>query len=215
MSDLQLVTLQMRSPLSSFGLDAEAVAIDASKGVWANEIPHLGYISLRGNTNDPAFASAASSALGVALPVQPCTLTTGPGVKVLWLSPDEWMIVSARERLKGLIADLTAGLGSLHSQVVDNSGGYTQVLLTGAKAREALQHVSVYDVTKLTPGRVVGTTLGKASAYVHASNDGFYLLIRRSFADYIWRYLRRAAAPYGFGVARFEGAGSSAPWGLV
>ncbi len=35
-------------------------------------------------------------------------------------------------------------------------------------------------------------------------------MLRRSFADYIWRYLVRAAQPYGFGVAvlRADGIGA-------
>jgi sarcosine oxidase subunit gamma len=54
----------------------------------------------------------------------------------------------------------------------------------------------------LNTGKIVGTTFGKLSVYLYAEEDGYRLLFRRSFADYIWRYLSRAAAPYGFGVMR-------------
>jgi len=194
----------MRSPLHSFGLEAQAKTIDSSSGVWANEVPYLGYISLRGNAADPAFVTAASTAIGVPLPLRPCTLAASNGVKVLWLAPDEWMIVCARQQLAGLVGRLGQALKDIHSQVADNSGGYTQVIVQGRNALDVLQHASVYDFAPLDAGRVVGTTFGKSSVYVHRQGDGYCLMLRRSFADYIWRYLVRAAKPYGMGIARFD-----------
>ena len=191
----------MQSPLHAFGLSVKAMAVDQSQGVWVSEIPHIGYISLRGSSGDAAFVAAATLAIGVALPIKPCTFTASGSLKVLWLSPDEWMIVSPRSQLSKLLGDLKQSLGGLRHQAVDNSGGYTQVLLQGQMASDVLGHVSVYDVAGLKPGSVVGTTLGKSSVYLHRQGDSYCLLLRRSFADYIWRYLVRAAAPYGLGIA--------------
>lgn len=197
----------MQSPLHAFDLAAQAQPADDVRGVWANEIPLLGYISLRGNSTDTAFVEKVTAATGVRLPVDPCTFALANGVKVLWISPDEWMIVCARSRLGELISALKAGLQGIRSQVADNSGGYTQVLLQGQNAQDVLQHTSVYNFAALQPGRVVGTTFGKSSVYVHRTGDAFCLLLRRSFADYIWRYLVRAAAPYGLGIAAIEATG--------
>jgi sarcosine oxidase, subunit gamma len=194
----------MRSPLHPFGLNEKAKPMDASCGVWANEVPLLGYISLHGNPSEAAFVGAASTALGQMLPTEPCTFSESAGVKVMWLSPDEWMIVCPRDRLPGLLNDLDKALTGVRSQVNDNSGGYTQALVQGAKAAEALSHCTVYDLHSLEAGRVVGTTFGKSAIYLHRHGQGYCLLFRRSFADYIWRYLVRAAEPYGFGVARLE-----------
>jgi sarcosine oxidase subunit gamma len=197
----------MQSPLHPFALAGVAKPVDSSNGVWANELPLLGYISLRGRAHDAAFVEAASGVLGVGLPREPCTLAMSATAKVLWLSPDEWMIVCSHERLAGLLRDLNQALATIRSQVVDNSGGYTQILVRGSNARDLVSHASVYDIGALEPGRVVGTTFGKSSLYVHHQGDGYCLMLRRSFADYIWRYLVRAAAPYGFGVARLEAVG--------
>ncbi|MBS0237248.1 MAG: sarcosine oxidase subunit gamma [Proteobacteria bacterium] len=191
----------MRSPLHSFGLASQAKPIDGSSGVWANEIPHIGYISLRGDGRDQAFVSAASKALGIPLPIEPCTLATSESVKVLWLSPDEWMIVSAPGQANALCSRLELALAGVRNQVVDNSGGYTQIFLGGTHALDVLRHVSVYDFESLQPGRVAGTTLGKSSVYAFRQGNGYRLIVRRSFADYIWRYLVRAANPYGLGIA--------------
>lgn len=197
----------LQSPLHALGLAAQALPVDASKGVWANEVPLLGYISLRGSVHDAAFVDAVSGVLGIRLPIEPCTLAVSSAAKVLWLSPDEWMIVTTRGRLAGLLRDLGQALSGVRSQVADNSGGYTQVVLQGANARDVLGHTSVYDIAALVPGRVVGTTFGRSSIYMHRMDEGYCLMLRRSFADYIWRYLVRAAQPYGFGVAELRADG--------
>jgi sarcosine oxidase, subunit gamma len=201
MSSADLASV-MRSPLHPFGLAAKAQPIDQSCGVWANEIPLLAYISLRGSPTDAGFVAAATKALGVALPCEPCSLVQSGGVTVLWCSPDEWMIIAQRARKAALTSGLTATLSGIRSQVADNSGGYTQVVLQGRNARDVLSHCTVYDLAHLTDGRVVGTTFGKSSVFLRRSGDSYILLLRRSFADYIWRYLERAAQPYGFGIAK-------------
>ncbi len=199
----------MQSPLHDLGLAARARAIDDSAGTWACERPLAAFISLRGHVSDAAFVAAVSKALGTALPVKPCTTSEAAQTKVLWLSPDEWMIVAPRAEKARLLAALGASLKGIRSQVIDNSGGYTQVVLTGGYATDVLAHTTVYDVHALEPGRVVGTTFGKASLYLRRDGDGYVLLFRRSFADYILRYLERAAGPYGFAVASAETTGTS------
>ncbi|MFN0217327.1 MAG: sarcosine oxidase subunit gamma [Hyphomicrobium sp.] len=192
----------MQSPLHAFGLPTLAKPADASAGVWASEVPLLGYIGLRGGSDNPVFVEAASRALGLALPTTACVSAQTDATIALWLSPDEWLIVCPRSELSRTLADLRQSLAGIRSQVVDISGGYTKLVVQGRNAADVMRNVSVYNFETLAEGRVVGTTFGKASAYICREGQGFCLVIRRSFADYIWRYLVRAAEPYGFGVVR-------------
>ena len=201
MSNLDLQPA-MQSPLHHFNLAEKAVSADDSQGVWANEIPLLAYISLRGNQHNAPFMSATKQALGLALPTQACTLEHAAWGYVCWLSPDEWLIICSRTQRAELHAALEALLDGVHSQVTDNSGGYTSVLLQGKNATDVLQHCMVYDLHILAANKIVGTTFGKASVFLHRQDNAYMLIFRRSFADYIWRYLERAAAPYGFGIAK-------------
>ena len=81
-------------------------------------------------------------------------------------------------------------------------------LKTGTSATDVLTHATVYDVRALEAGRVVGTTFGKASVFLRREGEGYVLLFRRSFSDYIWRTLERATSPYGFAVATSDRAGA-------
>ena len=201
MSNLDLQPA-MQSPLHHFNLAEKALSANGSQGVWANEIPLLAYISLRGNQQNATFMSATKQALGLALPTQPCTLEHAAWGYVCWLSPDEWLIICSRTQGAELYSTLEALLDGVHSQVADNSGGYTSVLLQGKNATDVLQHCTVYDLHILAANKIVGTTFGKASVFLHLQDHAYMLIFRRSFADYIWRYLERAAAPYGFGIAK-------------
>lgn len=194
----------VQSALHAFGLSARARPADETCGVWANEVPLQGYISLRGNLSDMAFQDGAARALGIRLPAAPCTFTRSGAVKALWLSPDEWMIVAPRASLARLLRSLGKELSGRHSQVVDNSGGYTEIIIQGVNTADVISHASVYDLHRLAEGRVVGTTFGKSAVYMYRDRDGVLLVVRRSFADYVWRFLVRAAEPYGFGVVQVD-----------
>lgn len=194
-----------QSPLHDFGLPAKARRPDASCGVWMNELALLGYVIVRGDAQDPAFVRAVKSVLGIALPTVPGTVTPFANGVALWQAPDEWLLVCARSARQACIAGLEAVLQGIHSQVVDNSGGLTMVYLTGAHQVTLLRHVGVYDFEALRPGHLASTICGKATITVFRHDDqGIFLIFRRSFADYVWRLLSKAARPYGLGIAALE-----------
>lgn len=194
-----------QSPLHGVGLNARARAQDASCGVWMNEAALLGYITLRGDCADPAFNAALMAVLGIALPDAPNTLRAFAHGVVLWQAPDEWLLVCRRSAGSAYVVELESALALLHAQVVNNSGGLTTLHLSGANQVELLRHVSVYDVETLTAGRVVSTVCGKANIIAYRlDNDAIFVVFRRSFADYLWRLLEKAARPYGLGIGKLE-----------
>jgi sarcosine oxidase subunit gamma len=191
----------LRSPLHGFGLAAKARPQDGSHGVWINEVALLGYVALRGDASDPLFCAGVESALGVAIPTRPGSFVQAAPGLLIWQSPDEWLLVCARRTLGDAIARLETAVGSLHAQVVDNSGGLTQVYLSGASHLDVLHHVGVYDFSLVTPGRAVSTICGHAGMLVYRVDaDGVFVVFRRSFADYVWLLLNKAARPYGVGI---------------
>ena len=195
----------LQSPLHAFDLPAKARPQNDSCGVWMNEVPLLGYVLIRGNAADAAFRAAIHAVLGTDLPAKPSTFVVTPQGLLLWQSPDEWLLVCARQQLSTCISRLETALASLHAQVVDNSGGLTQVYLSGANHLELLHHVGIYDFALVTPGRAVSTVCSKANIVVYRVDaHGVFVIFRRSFADYVWPLLKQAARPYGLGISALQ-----------
>lgn len=197
----------MESPLQHFRLAAEAQPRRADGRIWSNELPHLGYAVLRGDTAEAGFAELVQQVTGLALPLRAGAISQGPQGVLLWTSPDEWLLVSHRQRLADWTAQLDAGFAAqqLFAQTVDSSGGLTMAWLAGAEHITVLRHLGVYDFESIPLGHMVSTVLGKATVQIlRLDDDGVFVLFRRSFADYVWRLLRRAAQPYGFAVCQLE-----------
>lgn len=193
-SNLTIAADALRSPLSH--LQADNGRGDAS--LTAAELPHLGYVTLRGHADDAAFMGAAAAVLGAPLPTRPRSVTRCTAGVVLWQSPDEWWLLCARSDRDRLVARLEQALAGCHAQVADNSGGFTALRITGAPHLRLLAHLCPYDFDTLPIGQCVSTVISKASFTVLRSDaQGVTLVFRRSFADYIWRLIARNAQPYG------------------
>src|SRR3954468_1502686 len=83
---------ERRSPLGDVA-DRLARVDDATGGAIAlAEIPFRTQLDLRLDPDGPA-AAAAGKELGVALPTRACTSARAGDVDVLWLGPDEWLVV--------------------------------------------------------------------------------------------------------------------------
>lgn len=187
----------LQSPLHAFGLDAQAVPPSALNRVVFSELPHLGYIVLRGKADDSAFMQGVASVLSHSLPVQPRQVLQATEGAVLWLSPDEWLLVCPRSRRDALLATLTVALKGLFAQVVDNSGGFTTLRLAGPEHLALLRQLGPYNFEGQAIGTLASTVMSKTSVtVVRTDATGVLLVFRRSFADYLWRLIARTAKPY-------------------
>jgi sarcosine oxidase subunit gamma len=187
----------LESPLHAFGLSARVQTPASSDRVVLSELPHMGYLVLRGKADDTAFMQAITGVLGQTLPTQPMTvLSTAVGV-VLWVSPDEWLLVCKRSNRDHLLATLTTALQDVFAQVVDNSGGLTTMRLAGPDHLLLLRQLGPYDFESLAVGFSASTVISKTGlTVVRTDESGVLLVFRRSFADYTWRLLERTAKSY-------------------
>ncbi|UTW08095.1 sarcosine oxidase subunit gamma [Pseudomonas benzenivorans] len=193
---------QAESPLFHAGLDELARKGKSSAGVTLREKKLLGHLILRGDGHDPAFSAAVHKALGLELP-SALTLVSRDETSLQWLGPDEWLLVVPGGSEFEVERKLRAGLAGHHHQVVNVSGGQTIVELSGPKVRELLMKSTSYDVhpRNFPVGKAVGTVFAKSQLVIrHTGEDTWELLVRRSFADYIWLWLQDACAEFGLAV---------------
>jgi len=188
---------QLQSPLHAFDLPAKVASPASQNRVVMSELPHLGYIVLRGKADDAAFMQGVAGVLGQVLPTQPMTILSTSAGAVLWVSPDEWLLVCKRSSRNALLAALTSALQDMFAQVVDNSGGLTALRVSGPDHMLLLRQLGPYDYESLAVGRCASTVASKTGfTVVRTDAAGVVIVFRRSFADYTWRLLERTALPY-------------------
>src|SRR5262249_49552830 len=117
-----------RSPLAHKGLAARAAEVPGDAGVILGESPHRCQINLRGNPADGVFTAAVGGVTGTALPEANRVASAG-NLAVLWLGPDEWLIVGRPGREKELAPALRQGLAGQHAAVVDLSEARTVITI--------------------------------------------------------------------------------------
>jgi sarcosine oxidase subunit gamma len=197
-------TILRESPLARFKLLARATETTSGAGLVVREHPFLGHINLRGDPRDPHFAGAVGGVLGDALPMVPNTLTDVNGVTMYWLCPDEWLMVTPDDRREETLRSLRQALAKLHVAITDVSGGQTALHVHGRHVRDVLAkgcpidfHPRVFGI-----GQCAQSHLGKAPVLIGQIEEQpyFELIVRRSFADYLWTWLESAAEEYGLEV---------------
>ena len=160
------------------------------------EISERGMIDLRGSMTDKKFMSAAKSALGVELPKVPRTSTAFGDVQVLWLSTDQWLVLTGRARVGALLSDLRKSFGSIHSLAVDVSDMRAIIRLDGEGVRETLMKGSTLDLISddYSPGTVRRMRFAEIAALLHVVEQNVIdIYVFRSYADYAWEFLIKAA----------------------
>ncbi|GAA1915659.1 sarcosine oxidase subunit gamma [Streptomyces durmitorensis] len=195
-----------RSPLAHLGERMRTAAVTGARGVRLTERPYVTMVNLRVDLATEAVAPATEAAgrigkvLGAPLPRECGHTSASEGHTVLWLGPDEWLVLSQAEGAL-LTAELREALGGDPGSVVDVSANRTTLELTGPAARQVLEKGCPLDLhpRAFGPGRAVSTTVGPVAALLWQTDDAptYRLLPRASFADYLARWLIDAMSEYG------------------
>lgn len=178
--------------------DAASVSHPAP-GVRLRELRFRGHIVLRGDPAETNLAEVVDQLIGLPLPTTPMALVGDGEPNVQWISPDEWLLVLPPGDTASMVATMRAALRG-HVAVVDVSGGQTIVALSGADARSVLMKSTPYDVhpDAFPPGKGVVSVFAKTMITIRCRGEmRWELIVRRSYADYVWRWLLDAGGEYG------------------
>ncbi|MFJ8961571.1 sarcosine oxidase subunit gamma [Lentzea sp. NPDC102401] len=165
------------------------------------ESPFRSQLTVR--VSDPDAIAAMGSALGVRFPSAACTFTSGAGrfgdVEVLWLGPDEFLVVAAPDLQITIEEVLRGALGTVRGSVVDTSAQRTTVVLQGPRVRDVLAHGCSVDLHPASApvGTCVQTLLARTGIILQVNGDDrFTVLVRSSFAEYLAAWLGDACSEY-------------------
>ena len=142
-----------------------------------------------------------TAVIGAHPPTEPNTaVVSDDGTRhVLWLGPDEWLILGEPGTAPALERALREAIGDGHGAVVDVSANRTTLSVSGPRARELLAFGCALDLDerRFKPGMCAQTLLARANVIIvpvgPAVEPAFRLLVRPSFAAYLAAWLTDAA----------------------
>jgi sarcosine oxidase subunit gamma len=152
------------------------------------------HLSLRGSGE--AFLAACESALGLRPPTAPNTVAAAGGRSILWLGPDEWLLIDAKTGTDHVFADVRKALASIHSAVVDVTSSRKALVVSGARAEEILSKAATLDfsVQAFPVGSCAQTNIARTQGIIHRRGaQEFTIYVRSSFAPYLRAWLDDAA----------------------
>jgi sarcosine oxidase, subunit gamma len=119
-------------------------------------------------------------------PPAPDTATTWGGRDVLWLGPDEWLVVGEPDDADAIRRDLEETVSGQHHSVLDVSSN--RIVFDLVDALEILSTGCSLDLhpSRWRPGRCAQTLFGQAQVILHQRDERTTrVFVRPSFAGYV------------------------------
>lgn len=193
-----MTNVTLETPLVNIArLGKRELLVDA-RTCLLDEIALLDMLTLRGDAADPAFAAAVLSVTGLALPVVANTASVGNGRQLFWLGPDEWLLKTAGGTGDALEAALRAALAGKHISVVQVGSGNTTFTVQGAAAADLIARGCPLDLhaRSFPDGSLAQSHIAKANVVIYClqAQTSFEITVRRSFAEYLFKWLCEAGS---------------------
>jgi sarcosine oxidase subunit gamma len=170
-------------------------------GLVVKEISPLMKLNIRGKSRE--FLTTIGKNINMILPMEANTSSTSDNYTSMWLSPDEWMIVSNdqvdKENNNYEIEELLfnkiskTNLGA----VTDVSDQFVMINLNGEKIFDLLSNGCPFNFNefKTKKGSVVQTLLLQVDVIIHLKEiNSVNLFVRRSFSEHLISWVDDAAS---------------------
>lgn len=156
-----------------------------------------GMVTIRGDFASDAIREAVTDVAKVAFPEQRGASVDGAR-GLLWMSPDELMLLVPHAEAAGCTARLAEALSGQHALVLDVSDARAVFRLKGRAVREVIAKLAPLDMAPdgLRPGELRRTRFGKVATGVWLEDEETATLFCfRSVSDYMFELLCTAAHP--------------------
>ena len=167
-------------------------------GLIFYEMQHLGKLNIRG---DQSLKAAIKAATGCHFPPLPNHFETAGERCIVWLGPDEYLLLCESGKEKALHDTLINTIKRSHFAITDVSDSLCALSLRGAAVRDVLAKGCSLDLfpSKFGAGKCAQSLLAHAGITLMAfPDDAFILICRTSFAPYVHAWLVDAALEYGY-----------------
>jgi sarcosine oxidase, subunit gamma len=136
-----------------------------------------------------------TAARPLGFPTEPNTWAHDGDRDVLWLGPDEWLVVAEPGGARTIAEDLERALAGLHRSVVDVSANRVVLELAGSSRHDLLSSACPIDLHPRSwgDGRCAQSVFGAAQVLLQERRGTTRMFVRPSFAGYVVDLLLAAA----------------------
>ena len=118
-------------------------------GVAIEELSLTGKINIRGKSSDKEFMKNIGSALNLVLPIEPNVRIFNNNISIMWLGPNEWLVITPENEKDGIISLLKSNLNPQKTAITDVSFNRTILRLEGEKVFTLLSKFLVANLEKI------------------------------------------------------------------
>ena len=169
--------------------------------ICVKELSPIMKLNLRGKKRE--FFTTIGKHLNMILPTEANTSSSSSKLTSIWLSPDEWMVVSNEEIEKDTNKyDLEENLYNSISKtslgaVVDVTDQFVMLELEGANIYELFSSGSPFNFNefKEKKGSTTQTLLNNIDVIIHNKGENLVnLFVRRSFSEHLYSWINDSAS---------------------
>jgi sarcosine oxidase subunit gamma len=166
-------------------------------GIDFKELLNVPKINLRGQSSNKYFMKSVNTILNVLLPTESNTSNTNNDTKVMWLSPNEWLIQTLNENMfKEIFKNLQSTLNPENTAVTDITENRTILKISGHNVYILLAKFMVINLDQtLNKDNAVAQSLFLKVPVLLVRNNkdnekpSIDIHINRSHANYIFNLL--------------------------
>jgi len=158
-------------------------------------------INLRGNPNNKDFTSKVGKILGIILPLEIGKIAIKEEISIICTGPNEWLVISNNTveensstfELENILYENISkkDLGAV-TNVTDQ---FTIFSLKGSNIFEVLTKSSPFNFDTLLDNTSAQTLLNNIDiTIVKKNNENIDLLVRRSFSEHLWDWIKDSAS---------------------
>ena len=125
------------------------IPIKTINGFNLKEIANIPKINLRGNSADKEFMTKVGKILGTLVPTESNTSNSNNNLKIIWLSPNEWLInIYEIQNFNKILLDFKNSLNFQNTAVTDVTESRTILNLSGLHLFKLLSKFMIIDLDK-------------------------------------------------------------------
>ena len=150
-----------------------------------------GHLMIRSSSDNKSVKQAVKKVTGLDFPTQALSSFENERYSIYWVSPDEYLLLVPEKTEFEVESALRANIEG-HFAIVNVTGGQTVLWLSGERAENIVKKSTSYDIhpSNFSQGKVVTTIFAKSQLLLsRKGEDCFQLVIRRSFSDYLWKWI--------------------------